>query len=206
MSSLSTPVSASAHTGVAGRPQPAPTLIRVQGPPRLSLLPLLRAAIARSRKDGSAIAVAAGGDDPETARRRLETALLALGLPTERLLNGPMPAVSRTPPATPAAAALLEGLELFPTPEAVLAWVGELPADDRQAGEPKDPDSSPIFQAYALLADPMRVETMRLRFHGGISWDDARAALLHLVQRATTEPARRQAELLADGAGLRAAG
>lgn len=183
----------------------APVLIRISAPPRLSLLPTLRAAIDRARREGGPIAVAVTGEAPEGAKSHVETALLALGLPADRLHRGDLPAVSRTPAAPKAEVALLDGLALFPAADEVHAWAAALPIDGRQAGEPKDPDASPIFHAYALLADPMRVETMRLRYHGGISWEDARMALVQIVLRATKEPARRQAELLAQGSPLKTA-
>lgn len=183
----------------------APVLIRVSAQPRLSLLPTLRAAIARARREGGQVAVAAMPGAPEGAKHHVETALLALGLPADRLHAGDLPFVSRTPAAPPAEAALLDGLALFPTADEVQGWVAKLPADGRQAGEPKDPDSSPIFHAYALLADPMRLETMRLRYHGGISWEDARMALVQIILRATAEPARRQADLAAAASPLKTA-
>lgn len=65
----------------------------------------------------------------------------------------------------------------------IAAQVARLPIDDRLPGEPKDPDTSPLFRLYAAFASPTKAETMRLRFHGGISWADARTDLTSLLLR-----------------------
>ncbi|MFM2043449.1 MAG: hypothetical protein RLY86_2025 [Pseudomonadota bacterium] len=179
-------------------------LLRLSGELRLSLLPVLRAVIERSRRTGAAVAVTVAADAPSALKPRAEAALLSLGLAAERLHRGPVPPICRSPGPVGGDAglmALLGELPLFPTAEQVNSWVAMLPTDDRQNGVSKDPDTSPLFQVYALLADPMRTETLRLRFHGGISWEDAKGALVQLIVKLTAEAGRRQADLLAAETG-----
>jgi len=96
-----------------------------------------------------------------------------------RTRSAPPPAACRADPAL----LLLNGLPDRPDPDQVRRAVDSLPINDRLPGQPKDPDTSPLFRLYADLADPVRTETMRLRFLSGISWEDARAALTALILR-----------------------
>lgn len=159
----------------------------------LSHLPLLVRPCLNLARRGRAVIGLVGDSD---SVHRFAAALLAFGLPEDAALLKGTPAL----PALPlprvedvAAAAALDGLPLFPTESECAAFVAGLPADGRLPGEPKDPQRSEIFRLFTLLADPVRTETLRLRFVSGISWNDARTALAGQILRATGE-ARRQFE------------
>lgn len=156
---------------------------------RLSHLPgLIRPTLALARRGRAVI----GLTGPDAAVRALAAALLAFGLPEDAALMRGVP--GGADPAgradLPAEAVLLDALPLFPTEAEIRAFVDGLPDETGGVGEPKDPTRSRIFALAALVADPARLETLRLRFLGGISWTDARAALAGLILRATAEPGR----------------
>lgn len=162
---------------------------------RLDHLPtLIHPALALARR-GRAVIGLAGSQD---AVRALAAALLAFGLAEDAALLRGTPAGARRLPVDELAAraAPLAALPLFPTAAEIQTFVAALPDEGGQPGEPKDPARSRIFALAELLADPGRIETLRLRFLCGISWDDARAALAALIAKATADAAR-QAPLFA---------
>lgn len=177
------------------RPAAATSAALIAAPDRLTLahLPaLIRPALTLARRGRAVIGI----DGPADASRALASALLAFGLPEDAaLLRGAPPSrqpdVQRLPLADVLErAAPLAALPLFPAKAEVEAFVAGLPDEGGGPGVPKDPARSMIFALAALVADPVRVETLRLRFLGGISWDDARAALAALILKATADAAR----------------
>jgi len=93
-------------------------------------------------------------------------------------------------------------IPLFAEPDAIRDLVARIRTDARVPGEPKDPETSAVFRLYAAFASPRQAETMRLRFHGGISWADAKEELAALLVRVLEEPRRRHRELSGDAALL----
>lgn len=163
----------------------------------LSHLPrLIRPTVARSRRGRTLVALlppATPVPEPD-ALHRFTAALLAFGLAEDaRVLAGPAgPQALRLPDAAGQGddADLLAALPLFPEADAVRDFVAALDDDGRPAGLPKEPEGSVIFRLFTLLAEAPRIETLRLRFLSGISWDDARDALAGLILRTTGGAAR----------------
>lgn len=93
-------------------------------------------------------------------------------------------------------------IPLFAPPDALRALVARIKTDARRPGEPKEPNASTVFQIYAAFATATETESMRLRFHGGISWADAKSELTALLLKTLEEPRRRYVELSADTALL----
>ena len=50
-----------------------------------------------------------------------------------------------------------------------------------EPGEPKDPDTSTVFQVWAAFADPAEIARMRQEFENGIAWGEAKKQLFELV-------------------------
>ncbi|TGD74680.1 tryptophan--tRNA ligase [Mangrovimicrobium sediminis] len=64
-----------------------------------------------------------------------------------------------------------------------------------EPGEPKDPDSSTVFQVWAAFADEAETARMRREFENGIAWGEAKKQLFELVN-AEIGPARERYEAL----------
>lgn len=68
-----------------------------------------------------------------------------------------------------------------------------------EPGEPKDPDSSTVFQVWQAFATEAQTTEMRKAFEDGIAWGEAKKQLFELINEQIKEPRERYEELLADG-------
>lgn len=66
-----------------------------------------------------------------------------------------------------------------------------------EPGEPKDPDSSPIFQIWQAFATTEQTAQMRQQFAEGIAWGEAKRQLFELINSQLAEPRARYEELMA---------
>ncbi|MEW5248801.1 tryptophan--tRNA ligase [Microbulbifer discodermiae] len=71
-----------------------------------------------------------------------------------------------------------------------------------EPGEPKDPDTSTVFQIWQAFASPEQTEAMREAFAGGIAWGEAKKQLFELVNGELMEARERYSELLANPAQI----
>jgi tryptophanyl-tRNA synthetase len=71
-----------------------------------------------------------------------------------------------------------------------------------EPGEPKDPDTSTVFEIWCAFADAGQREDMRQQFAEGIAWGQAKKSLFELINSELSEPRRRYEEILEDGAYL----
>jgi tryptophanyl-tRNA synthetase len=67
-----------------------------------------------------------------------------------------------------------------------------------EPGEPKDPDSSTVFQVWSAFAPPAEVERMRGEFAAGIAWGEAKKQLFELINDELAPARERYEALLAD--------
>lgn len=67
-----------------------------------------------------------------------------------------------------------------------------------EPGEPKDPDTSTVFQIWQAFATPAQTEEMRAEFENGIGWGEAKKRLFELVNEELSAPRERYNELLLD--------
>lgn len=65
-----------------------------------------------------------------------------------------------------------------------------------EPGEPKDPETSTVFQVWQAFATPEQTETMRQEFANGIAWGEAKKQLFELVNEELAAPRERYNELL----------
>jgi len=65
-----------------------------------------------------------------------------------------------------------------------------------EPGEPKDPDTSTVFQLWKAFATPEQTEYMRKEFENGIAWGEAKKQLFELINEELREPRERYNELL----------
>lgn len=73
-----------------------------------------------------------------------------------------------------------------------------------EPGEPKDPDTSPVFQIWKAFATPEQVSSMRQSFAEGIAWGEAKKQLFELVNSQLAEARERYEALMANPAHIEA--
>lgn len=71
-----------------------------------------------------------------------------------------------------------------------------------EPGEPKDPDTSTVFQIWQAFATPSQTAEMRKQFEAGIAWGEAKKQLFELINGQISEARQRYNEILEDGAFL----
>ena len=67
-----------------------------------------------------------------------------------------------------------------------------------EPGEPKDPDTSTVFQVWAAFADKAEIARMRQEFENGIAWGEAKKQLFELVNGQLGPARERYNELMDD--------
>ncbi|MFM7783270.1 MAG: tryptophan--tRNA ligase [Gammaproteobacteria bacterium] len=72
----------------------------------------------------------------------------------------------------------------------------------QEPGEPKDPDSSAVFQIWQAFATPDQSAAMREAFAAGIGWGEAKRQLFELLDGHLAGPRERYAELMANPARI----
>ncbi|RZV50171.1 MAG: tryptophan--tRNA ligase, partial [Pseudomonadales bacterium] len=65
-----------------------------------------------------------------------------------------------------------------------------------EPGEPKDPDTSTVFQVWQAFATDAQTATMRKEFANGIAWGEAKKQLFELINAELTAPRERYNELM----------
>ncbi len=93
-------------------------------------------------------------------------------------------------------------IPLFDTPDAVKKLIMRIETDSSRPGEPKDPQTSTIFQLYRVLADPDQTAHLAKAYASGIAWKDAKEELWARFEETFREPTRRYQELMANTAEL----
>jgi len=74
----------------------------------------------------------------------------------------------------------------------------KIKTNSREPGEPKDPDSAPVFAVYAAFASPDQRAAMRQAFADGIAWGEVKQQLFELVNAELTGPRERYQALIDD--------
>lgn len=71
-----------------------------------------------------------------------------------------------------------------------------------EPGEPKDPDTSPVFQIWQAFATPEQTAYMREQFAAGIAWGEAKKQLFELINGQLAEARDKYEALLANPAHI----
>ena len=71
-----------------------------------------------------------------------------------------------------------------------------------EPGEPKDPDTSTVFQVWQAFASKQQTEAMRQAFLEGIAWGEAKKQLFELVNTEVADARERYHDLLANPAHI----
>jgi tryptophanyl-tRNA synthetase len=72
-------------------------------------------------------------------------------------------------------------IPLFETEKRLQKAINKIRTNLLEPGEPKDPDSSTVFQIWEAFASDHQVEDMRQAFASGIAWGEAKKKLFELV-------------------------
>ncbi|CAN5916270.1 hypothetical protein BH11MYX2_BH11MYX2_00680 [soil metagenome] len=88
-------------------------------------------------------------------------------------------------------------IPLFSTSKELKKVVNRIVTDSRPPEEPKDPETSTIFQIFRAIASPAECETLAGRFRSGIGWGDAKGALFERLESELAPTRERYAELMA---------
>lgn len=86
-------------------------------------------------------------------------------------------------------------IPLFLTEKKLKKHINKIKTNLLEPGEPKDPDSSSVFQIWQAFATPEQTAAMREEFARGIAWGEAKKQLFELVN-AELAPARERYETL----------
>lgn len=93
-------------------------------------------------------------------------------------------------------------IPVFESPERIKKLIMRIATDSSRPGEPKDPDTSTIFQLYRVLATTEEVEQMAAAYRQGISWKDAKERLYARFEESFRAPNQRYQELMAHPAEI----
>jgi len=86
-------------------------------------------------------------------------------------------------------------IPLFLTEKQLKKHINKIKTNLLEPGEPKDADSSSVFQIWQAFATPEQITEMREEFAKGIAWGEAKKQLFELVN-AELAPARERYEAL----------
>jgi tryptophanyl-tRNA synthetase len=89
-------------------------------------------------------------------------------------------------------------IPLFQTEKQLRKSINKIKTNLLEPGEPKDPDTSTVFQIWAAFASDDERERMRRDFDNGIAWGEAKKQLFELVNAELSEARGRYNELMAD--------
>lgn len=89
-------------------------------------------------------------------------------------------------------------IPLFCSSDELRSLINRIKTDLREPGEPKDADTSTLFQLYNLFANADESAAMRRQFENGIAWGDAKRELHAFLDAKLSAPRARYNELMND--------
>ncbi|MDR1220865.1 MAG: tryptophan--tRNA ligase [Treponema sp.] len=96
-------------------------------------------------------------------------------------------------------------IPLFSSEKQLHKLIMRVVTNSQMVDEPKDPDSSQIYQLYTLFADAEEQAALAARYRaGGMGWGEAKEELFRVVNRALTPLRTRFEEIMADAEKLEA--
>jgi len=93
-------------------------------------------------------------------------------------------------------------IPLFDTEKQLTKKINRIKTNLQEPGEPKDPDTSTVFQIWRAFASPQQTEWMRREFEKGIAWGEAKKRLFELINAELLEPRERYNELMSNPAHI----
>ena len=89
-------------------------------------------------------------------------------------------------------------IPLFLAEKPLRKHINKIKTNLLEPGEPKDPDTSTVFQMWAAFADESETARMREEFANGIAWGEAKKQLFELVNSELAEARERYNQLMED--------
>lgn len=89
-------------------------------------------------------------------------------------------------------------IPLFASSDDLYKLIKQIKTDAKEPGEPKDADSSTIFQLFANFASEAEQSAMRRQFENGIGWGDAKKELFEFLDSYLAEPREEYNRLMTD--------
>ncbi|SIS99251.1 tryptophan--tRNA ligase [Neptunomonas antarctica] len=89
-------------------------------------------------------------------------------------------------------------IPLFCSTDELRKLINQIVTDTRQPGEPKDPETSTLFQLYSSFSSAQGTDQMRQKYLEGIAWSDAKHELFESLNEQLSEPRARYNELMND--------
>jgi tryptophanyl-tRNA synthetase len=89
-------------------------------------------------------------------------------------------------------------IPLFQTEKQLRKSINKIKTNLLEPGEPKDPDSSTVFQLWSAFAPAAETERMRREFENGIAWGEAKKQLFELVNDELAAARESYAQLMQD--------
>ncbi len=93
-------------------------------------------------------------------------------------------------------------IPLFLPPKKMQKQINKIKTNLLEPGEPKDPDSSAVFDIWKAFATPDQVQWMREQFASGIAWGQAKKELGELLESILAAPREEYDRLMADPAAI----
>ncbi len=87
-------------------------------------------------------------------------------------------------------------IPLFLTEKKLKKHINKIKTNLLEPGEPKDPDSSAVFQLWQAFATEQQTADMRAQFAEGIAWGEAKKQLFELINDQLKEPRERYNQLI----------
>ncbi|WP_317929344.1 tryptophan--tRNA ligase [Halioxenophilus sp. WMMB6] len=88
-------------------------------------------------------------------------------------------------------------IPLFLAPKQLQKHINKIQTNLLEPGEPKDPDTSTVFQIWQAFATPEQTAEMRQKFADGIAWGESKKQLFELINAELEEPRAKYEELMA---------
>ena len=95
-------------------------------------------------------------------------------------------------------------IPLFLSEKQLKKHINKIKTNLLEPGQPKDPDSSAVFQIWQAFANKSQVQAMRDEFANGIAWGEAKRQLFELVNEQLKEPREKYLQLLENPAEIEA--
>lgn len=88
-------------------------------------------------------------------------------------------------------------IPLFVPEKALRKLIMRIKTNSQQPGEPKDPETSTLFEIYRAFAAPEETEAMRVRYQEGIAWGEMKQFLFEYLNARLLPLRQRYDELMA---------
>jgi len=89
-------------------------------------------------------------------------------------------------------------IPLFETEKRLQKAINKIKTNLLEPGEPKDPETSTVFQLWSAFSDPQGIAAMREAYAQGIAWGEAKKRLFERINEELREAREEYARLIAD--------